>query len=78
MSDDTDRHELMEVPHSSHWGAFTALVENGRLVGVRPFSPDPDPSPLLMSIPDALYHTSRVAAPAIRGGWLHHGPRRSN
>ena len=25
-------------PHSSHWGAFDAVVENGRLVAARPFA----------------------------------------
>ena len=40
----------------------------------RPFAKDPDPSPLLRSIPDAVYHHSRVAQPAVRTGWLEHGP----
>lgn len=60
--------------HSSHWGAFTAEIDEGRLVGVRAFEKDPDPSPLIQSMPDAVYDESRVARPMIRKGWLDHGP----
>jgi biotin/methionine sulfoxide reductase len=66
------------TPGSSHWGAFNAVVDEGRLVDVRPFAHDPDPSPMLRSIPDAVHHHSRVARPAIREGWLKHGPGAAN
>lgn len=33
------------IGHPSHWGAFTAAVEDGRLVGVEPFAGDPDSLP---------------------------------
>ncbi|HTY54037.1 MAG TPA: molybdopterin guanine dinucleotide-containing S/N-oxide reductase [Candidatus Binataceae bacterium] len=54
----------------SHWGVFEPIVEDNRLVAVEPFDRDPDPSPLLQSIPDAVAHRSRVARPAVREGWL--------
>lgn len=60
--------------HTSHWGTFTAQVKDGKLSGVRPFASDPDPSPLIYSMPDAVYHESRVLQPMIRKGWLDHGP----
>ncbi len=60
--------------HSSHWGAFRAVVEDGRVVGVEPFEKDPHPSPLIQSIPDALYSDTRVAQPMVRASWLEHGP----
>jgi biotin/methionine sulfoxide reductase len=60
--------------NSSHWGAFEAVVVEGRLTEARGFSKDPDPSPILRSIPDALNHRSRVARPAVRAGWLENGP----
>lgn len=60
--------------HTSHWGTFTAEVEDGRLVGVRPFASDPDPSPLIASMPEAVYCESRVEQPMVRQGWLEHGP----
>ena len=60
--------------HTSHWGTFTAEVEDGRFVGVRPFAKDPDPSPIIHSMVDAVYDESRVLRPMIRKGWLDHGP----
>jgi biotin/methionine sulfoxide reductase len=60
--------------HTSHWGTFTAEVEDGRLVGVRPFAKDPDPSPIIHSIAEAVYDESRVHQPMVRKGWLDHGP----
>jgi biotin/methionine sulfoxide reductase len=63
-----------EVMHSSHWGAFVADVEDGALAGIRPLASDPDPSPLISSIQDALTSGARVAAPSVRAGWLAHGP----
>jgi biotin/methionine sulfoxide reductase len=59
---------------SSHWGIFRPRVEEGRLVGAEPFAADPDPSPLLQSIPSAIHHRSRVLRPAVRRSWLDGGP----
>ncbi|UBH06078.1 dimethylsulfoxide reductase [Leucobacter sp. Psy1] len=58
------------VPHSSHWGRFQALVDQGTLVGIEPHSPDPDPSPLVHGIPDAFHSRVRVRRPAVRESWL--------
>jgi biotin/methionine sulfoxide reductase len=58
------------VPHHSHWGAFSAVVDDGRIVGVLPFVRDPDPSPLIEAIPDAVYSPTRTACPMVRAGWL--------
>ena len=60
--------------HTSHWGTFTAVVEDGHFVDVRPFARDPDPSPLIRSMPEAVYDQSRVLRPMVRKGWLDHGP----
>ena len=60
--------------NSSHWGAFEPVVNDGRLTSVRPFARDPDPSQVINSLPDAVRHPSRVAQPAVRSGWLKHGP----
>lgn len=65
------------VLNSSHWGVFEPVVADGRLLDVRPFSQDPDPSPFLHSLPDAVHHRCRVTQPAIREGWLKHGPGRA-
>ena len=57
-------------PHASHWGAFTAVVEDGRLTGVRPFAADANPPALLASVPDAVHAACRIDRPHVRKGWL--------
>jgi biotin/methionine sulfoxide reductase len=54
----------------AHWGAFYAVVDDGRVIGCEPFEHDPAPSPLLASMPAAVHSELRVRAPAIREGWL--------
>jgi biotin/methionine sulfoxide reductase len=56
-------------PSLAHWGAFTALVENGRVVGCEPFARDPAPSDMLNAIPAMVHSPLRIARPAIRAGW---------
>jgi biotin/methionine sulfoxide reductase len=58
------------VPHHSHWGAFNAVVEDGKVVGAVPFDFDPDPSPLIEAIPDSVHSPLRIARPMIRAGWM--------
>lgn len=60
--------------HSSHWGAFDAIVADHELVEIRPFAGDPNPSPLLGNIQDAIQGQARIARPMIRAGWLENGP----
>jgi biotin/methionine sulfoxide reductase len=57
------------VSHHSHFGAFSAIVEGGRVVGAMPFALDPDPSPLIEAIPDAVHSPTRIATPMVREGW---------
>ena len=59
---------------ASHWGAFSAEVRDGRVVGIRPFETDPSPSPIIAGIPDGLYADDRVAEPCVRKSWLEEGP----
>jgi biotin/methionine sulfoxide reductase len=59
--------------HTSHWGAYTAQVRDDELVGVEPHPDDPLPSPLLGNVVSGNSR-ARVAHPAIRRGWLEHGP----
>src|SRR6516162_4967636 len=63
--------ELM-VNHAQ-WGAVRAEVEDGRVVGVRPFEHDPDPSPMIQAVPAAVHSQTRIAQPMAREGWLKHG-----
>ena len=64
-------------PHSSHWGAFSAGWQGGRLV-VKPHPGDPDPNPVLQNFPEAVRHRARVARPMVRRGWLERGPGRDD
>lgn len=54
----------------SHWGAFTAVAENGRLVACEPFARDPAPSPMLEAMPAMVHSAARIARPAIRDSWF--------
>ncbi|OBG88566.1 molybdopterin oxidoreductase [Mycobacterium sp. E802] len=58
----------------AHWGAFTADVADGDIVGVTPMPGDADPSPLLGNLSGSIRHRSRIAGPAVRRGWLRDGP----
>jgi biotin/methionine sulfoxide reductase len=58
------------VPHHSHWGAFNAIIEDGNVVGAVPFDFDPDPSPLIEAIPDAVHSPLRIIHPMVRARWL--------
>ena len=57
------------VRNHSHWGAFFAEVEGGRVVGVQPFEKDPDPSHLINAIPESVHSKSRIAQPMVREGY---------
>lgn len=45
----------MSLTHSSHWGSFRAQLTAGGLQ-VSPRPQDPDPSPILGTIPTAVEH----------------------
>lgn len=68
----TDRREL--IPTAAHWGHFHVEVESGEVVRIHPSPDDPDPSPILDSIPNTLRHKTRIDAPMIREGYLQQGP----
>lgn len=74
MTDQNEEGRIQWIPHSSHWGAFDAGVRDGRLVAVRPFHLDPEPSSLINAIPDAVYAKSRITHPVVRRSYLEHGP----
>ena len=61
---------IRRVPHCSHWGAYTILVEDDRIVGVEPFEHDPAPSPIIHSIAEWANPERRVLRPMVRSGWL--------
>ena len=46
---------VIAIPHAAHWGTFDAVVEDGRVIGVRPFARDPFPGTLIESVPDIVH-----------------------
>ncbi|WP_203930435.1 molybdopterin-dependent oxidoreductase [Virgisporangium ochraceum] len=62
------------IPSTSHWGAFGVRVDPDGGLTVVPHPSDPAPSPLLGNVVEGLRHRTRVARPAVRRGWLDHGP----
>ena len=65
------------LPHTSHWGVFSAAWRDGKLE-VLPHPGDPDPNRIINNFPDALRHRARIARPMIRQGWLERGPGADN
>ncbi|PRD14223.1 molybdopterin guanine dinucleotide-containing S/N-oxide reductase [Pantoea coffeiphila] len=61
---------LKKFPHLAHWGAFSAVVENGKLLHCDPFFADQDPSPMLNTIPELVYSDKRIRQPMVRRSWL--------
>lgn len=64
---------IQRIQHCAHWGAFHALVDDGRIVGVEPFEGDPAPSHMLAAIPDMMDPKVRIDRPYVREGWLEKG-----
>jgi biotin/methionine sulfoxide reductase len=58
----------------SHWGLYTAEVEDGRVVSVKPFDRDPQPSRIIEAVPSATHADCRIKRPMVRKGWLERGP----
>jgi biotin/methionine sulfoxide reductase len=61
---------MKRVQQLAHWGAFQAVVDQGRLVDCLPFEADPRPSPMLRAIAQMVYSPTRIGRPAVRRGWL--------
>ncbi len=69
---------IQRFSHCSHWGAYTLLVEEGRVIGAEPFAGDPAPSPIIHSVRHWADPTHRIAQPMVRESWLKRrgpGPR---
>jgi trimethylamine-N-oxide reductase (cytochrome c) len=62
-----------EILTGSHWGAIRMKVEDGRIVGVRPWERDPRPTPTLEGVMDLVYSPTRIKYPMVRRGFLEKG-----
>ena len=63
-----------EVLTGSHWGAFRAKVEGGRMVSITPWEKDPAPSHQLAGVLDSVYSPTRIKYPMVRRAYLEKGP----
>ena len=61
---------MTKLHHAAHWGAFTGVVEHGRLAAIETPPADPAPPAILQGMPDALHSPLRIDRPHIRKGWL--------
>ena len=53
-----------------HWGAFEALVENGRLIEARPFGDAGADPQMIGAWPELVYSDRRIDRPYVRAGFL--------
>ena len=64
------------LPTATHWGAYHAEIDGGRVIAMHPIAQDADPSPIGQSIPGALDGPLRIRQPMVRAGWLERRHRR--
>ena len=57
-------------PTSFHWGSYYAETENEKLVGMRPYENDKDPSSIANGMIDSIDDDLRIKVPHIRKGYL--------
>ena len=60
---------------ATHWGIYSARMENGTAAALEPFEGDPDPSPIGSAMLDARLSPARILRPAVRKSFLEHGCR---
>ena len=70
MANTGNKMALKRVPHSSHWGAYTIVVEDGEIRDVEPFARDPAPSPINHSVRAWADPARRILKPMVRSSWL--------
>src|SRR5688500_13697952 len=58
---------------STHWRVYEPETRDGRLVGMKPFAPDPDPPPTAQTLIDSTAGPSRIRRPAARQSVLEQG-----
>ncbi|MGG8204427.1 trimethylamine-N-oxide reductase TorA [Klebsiella aerogenes] len=61
----------------AHWGAFEAIVRDGKMVDVRPIKDDPYPNELITMAPYQVHAENRIKYPMVRKSWLEGGAKNS-
>ena len=66
--------EIKKIPHASHYGAFYAHVQDGKIVDVSPQESDKRPNSLVRAFVDRNYAQSRIKYPYVRKSFLEAKP----
>ena len=57
-------------PTSFHWGSYYAEIEDDKLVGMRPYENDTNPSKIANGIVNSIDDELRIRFPHVRKGYL--------
>lgn len=57
-----------------HWGTYRVSTQDAEITGISPVDWDKNPSQIGQSLADAVTGNSRIRRPAVRLGYLTHGP----
>jgi biotin/methionine sulfoxide reductase len=66
----TERSPTKDTSFATHWGSYTARVRDGKLVEIRDFDADPDPSIIGHGLASSVYSPARIERPVVRKGFL--------
>ena len=64
--------------HLTHFGVLKAESDGRQLRNSRAWAQDPDPRPIIHNVASSQHHATRVLRPAVRRGYLEHGPGRAD
>jgi biotin/methionine sulfoxide reductase len=64
----------MRFRHVTHFGVLEADSDGRSIHAVTGWRGDPDPRRIIHNVASSQHHPARVKRPAIRRGWLEHGP----
>ncbi|VEJ56582.1 trimethylamine-N-oxide reductase TorA [Pragia fontium] len=59
---------------AAHWGAFEAIVQDGKMVSTQAIQDDPYPNDLIAMAPHQVHAKNRIKYPMVRKSWLEKGP----
>ncbi|MEU6228986.1 molybdopterin-dependent oxidoreductase [Streptomyces sp. NPDC047042] len=66
------------TPTVAHWGNYTVVSDNGRVLALEPAQGDSAPSPIGSGMASAQRDAVRITQPMVREGWLADGPGPAN
>lgn len=61
---------IKKIPHASHFGAFYANVQDGKILNIMPHESDKRPGAFTQALVDRNYSNSRIKYPYVRKSYL--------